>query len=1037
MLRLYQGLPDELRNGIRLRLALLEWLALFRYRPAEDECLVLYESLTHTEMPLSAYSAAMAVFMRRRSLSTLASLYQEAVLRLPISQQLAREYFKFAVINEQWDLAFSIESGRREAQDGPPGMHEAILWVDLSNTPGLLPKAFRLITHHQNSLRRTPEMNTFCARFCKEALIQEFNAGGSAGLPSSFEAASLRKPRIQRDLRKIVAQLQHLPGKDGAKVYNSLLVALLREHARFDFRSIYWLVSSVYFCIREDDSYKMPISTFATLLGRLTYHLAQNESQGGSNTSLSIPTLTSDWIRDHGKLEWRALVRTMEYYARTARPIEVARWMKYLQSSYPGYDAVEEVLWTTIHAHARKADVEAAQRAFADARFYASENNRALPARCWNALLFAYSRVNNISGCLSTLQSMIEEEVEPDDASFLAVLVVLGKRGDVGATKALMGQYEDLTSEKPPAHFYASLISAHMKRREIAEAEDVLYNLYETISSGRLSGSMSWPCNTILMAHAARRDIDSTMRVYQWMKSHDIRTDERTFAALMQALAHHAQTNAAWKMLRVVMPEQKLRPTAIHYAIIMRGYLHQGMLEEALMVHSHMTTQNIKSTHATNAVYLQVKARYEENIAAAPEDIRTRGSLRSRLQNRDFDSRSQSSSSAVLSESIEDLKRILGRLDGTELADTSGSYIPGPDGSSDTSSAALFASLIFVHGKRGCFNAVHELYAQYRKQRMASAQAADPAVIVYALMDALLNAGDYAEVEKYWLLMKKQADETAPPMNVMVPDLAKGRSRYHPHADVERGFTPAASTATKDEPLPGLSTHAATEISEISSIGFNPVPQPTSTPGFDFTPPRLEVTPEGNVKARPAVGKSLFLSAPLRLYIQALFGQNRMLDIITTFSDTLNQGYQLDIRTWNTFIEQLCLASPPLTLLACVLTEKYLVPQFPGWVTTADQKRPRFLARKQNLQYIRAQFLPPGLLMPQYSTLVYLGAAVLQLRRLENTGALADERFGPLRRYMGSLKQVRKLAPKTLYAVQTMPNVMTDELQSRVIRRER
>nr|POE75154.1 pentatricopeptide repeat-containing protein, mitochondrial [Quercus suber]POE94767.1 pentatricopeptide repeat-containing protein, mitochondrial [Quercus suber] len=1055
VLEMYHDLPRVLQDGVPLKHALIEWLEPFRSSVAEDKCVSLYSSLARQEIPSSAYTAIMTIFMRRHSFRALDTLYDEVLHWLENSQQITKKYFQFAVLQQRWDLASSIVRKHRiHAKHQYTSVEEAVLWVNLSHVPTLLAKAInlmRFLEHARKSHDRDSDLESFCAKFCKEALIQELNAKGSAGLPSSFTAASLRQKYDQKELQKVVSQIQYLSEQDTGDIYENLLLALSQDNARFEFRSMYWLASYLYYIIQQQGRYQISEQTMGLLLSQLTSHLLTSNKQGGAVTSLSISQLAKDWVRDRGQLQWSALKRIMNFFALAGQADEVDFWMKYAQSTYSTPKVMSELLWTTVRVHAQKADIVAARQAFSNAEGEAASHSRILDIRCWNSLLFAYARVDDIDACLQVLQHMIDQGIETDAVSFLTVLVVLGKRGDVGAIRNLMSQYEDITKERAPTQFFASLISAHVKRREISEAENLLHSVFENVSSGHVHGPMTWPCNTILMAHAARRDIDSTMRVYEWMKSHQIQPDERTLAALMQALAHHSQTHAAWKLLRVVMPEQKLKPSAMHYAIIMRGYVQQGMVEEALMVHDHMTTQNIKSTNATNAVYLQAKAFYEDNLTSAPQEIRSRGNLRKRLQQRSLPSeRPQSSSDAALSESIEDLKKILRKLDGTE----STTFLPGIESSVDTSLATLFGNLIYVHGKRGCFSAVHELYAQFQKQRKDTTLASkDPILIVYAMMDALLSAGDYDEVEKYWRLAKQRIDEVAPPMNVAVPDLVKRKrlrqdvgpqgelkstqatSAIH-NPDIDSPATPADVAAIGFNPSALMSATPAERFSAAVDARFQSETVPSSVTHVASSNSTVTVTSQDNARPRPAIGKAHLLSGPLRLYLGALASQNRILDIVNTVSEVLNQGYQLDIRTWNTFIEKLCLASPPLTLLAYVLTERYLIPQFPGWTSTHPQSRPRYAARTQGLQYIRARFLPPGLLMPQYSTLVYLGTALLRLRHMENTAELASKELHALRRYVGTLKQVRSLAPRTLYAVQSMPAVRTDPLQAKMLRRE-
>jgi pentatricopeptide repeat-containing protein PET309 len=159
--------------------------------------------------------------------------------------------------------------------------------------------------------------------------------------------------------------------------------------------------------------------------------------------------------------------------------------------------------------------------------------------------------------------------------------------------------------------------------------------------------------------------------------------------------------------------------------------------------------------------------------------------------------------------------------------------------------------------------------------------------------------------------------------------------------------------------------------------------------------------------------------------------------MITTVASVLNEGYILDNSTWNIFIEHLLRSTPPLALLAFRLTERYLIPSFPGWVY--HKKYARKSDHVQGLPHIRARYLSPEQLMPQYRTLVKLGAALLVIRRRDALGDESSDLAGKdnegLEKYIGSTRQIRKDAPRTLYAVQTMPTV-EDKLQTILLRRE-
>jgi pentatricopeptide repeat-containing protein PET309 len=76
--------------------------------------------------------------------------------------------------------------------------------------------------------------------------------------------------------------------------------------------------------------------------------------------------------------------------------------------------------------------------------------------------------------------------------------------------------------------------------------------------------------------------------------------------------------------------------------------------------------------------------------------------------------------------------------------------------------------------------------------------------------------------------------------------------------------------------------------------------------------------------------------------------------------------------------------------------------------------------------------------MPQYKTLVRLGGALLDIRRLEAQGRRGFNSTIPreLERFVGTTRDIRKLAAKTLHVVQSMPYV-PDNYQAKYLRRER
>lgn len=315
--------------------------------------------------------------------------------------------------------------------------------------------------------------------------------------------------------------------------------------------------------------------------------------------------------------------------------------------------------------------------------------------------------------------------------------------------------------------------------------------------------------------------------------------------------------------------------------------------------------------------------------------------------------------------------------------------------------ALMFSHLIYSYGSRGSLKAVKQLVEKYTQTTDNSGKGVSeplPLRILSAVMPAYINAKRWEEVEECWRLAKEQAD------------------------------TMTIGSRPLLDPAPAAKTPNILKLSVARTTAESQMPKTT---------PKRAATIKKPDPTRPVPSLRHVLTNPLRHHITSLALQRRFGEMITTVASVLHEGYTLDNSTWNIFIEHLLRSTPPLALLAFRLTERYLIPAFPGWHSNKRHANPS--DRIQGLQYIRARYLSPQQLMPQYRTLVKLGAALLTIRRRD---ALGDERSDltskdneGLEKYVGSARQIRKDAPRTLYAVQSMPTV-EDRLQTVFLRRE-
>jgi len=1003
VLKIYDSLHRSDKDDVRLKIELLEFLSVCPNNDAEVRCLELYQSIPVDERTLQVYQAALTVLLRRGRHVQAINLHREALQRIANGDQVTKTFFKYAVDQHRWPLAMNIEAQYENAVL-KYGVRGGMFWFQVSQIPELLPKALamarylRALNHARTS---NDQVRQFAAKFFREALFQEIEATEPAKTKTSTSPqGGLGMPKAS------VGSLFHYLGQldDAAKLYERLLMSMVGPSSRYQYPQIHRIVSYVYGELRRRRKawhHRMSQGLLMTMLERLTRFWDMLETQREQSHSVTVNNVVEDWKRDYGKLSQGAVAHLLSWHARSGRLDQFHVWYAYFEEHYPGYEAWRGLLWATIYVHARRANLVKAKEAFEEAVKVTAEHDEIPPLPCWNVLLHAHSRADDLEGALDTLQALIDRGLRPDEYSFHPVMEMAAKRGDVEGVKDLMSQYDDLAQKKREAAFTGSLLTALVNSGEVNEAEAVLKNAIDEVKTGKIRGSLTGSFNIVLTAHALRRNVDATMRTYRWMKAAEIRMDADTFAALIQALTVYRQSHAAYKILRTVMPEHGVRPTAFHYALVMTGYVNQGKYADALGVYDHMQTRKIRHTFSSNTIYLKAKALKEhaDSKRAAFRKVQPE----------------------PLDDTIKELQRILQASHGNDLAAKQSQTGLGVEEYSPAVTAAYFNFLIYIHGKRRCFEAVQELYEKFKAhpKNLGDTDAKAPIEMLSALMAAHLRAGDFEEVERCWLLAKQQADEVA----AVVP-------------------VPQLKVAADEEEEPESDLMKLRPPDDAQEAGFQISTQPTGNGKVPQPPPQAKqalvvASTTGPKAPKPIPGRHYVLTRPLRFYLYALARQSRFHDILSVVSRLFGQGYTMDNRTWNAFLQLLCQCSPPLVLLSFTLTERFLIPHFPGWAPIKKAYIPNQSARKEGLQYIRARYLRPGQLMPQYRTLVMLGSALLQLRTIEATGRRGRQRQDSVKgteRYVGSMKQIRKQAPRTLFAVQSMPNI-DDALQNRLLKR--
>lgn len=995
---LYNSLTDPTKADTRLMHELLLWFSRIDLETAQAHSISLFWALPLESRTLPDYEAVLTAFLKRNTYDAVAGVHQEALRNITNGHQITRKLFEHAVNSDNWQLALAVKEDHDKAfaGDGPAeARQKALFWINVTEIPDLIRKAEALVRKCLWFKRRErtdlDKFTAFSASMSEEAFRQTLSA------PSNWKPSQVQE---QSETRKMLVTLIDSIcdwNPNPAPLLEEFLVTLLDLNPPGrHYRQVHNIVSYIYNRYRMMPDVHPSRHLVKNLLARILIYASDFRELQLSKQSLTIELIVEDWQKYHTTLSCWAIKRLMAHYARQGQPGPLGEYYTYLKRHYPDYQDQESGLWALIYVHARRAETQKAQEAFDHIDTVAKAHGVRPDIKCWNILMHAHSRADDLVGGLDTFGRMMDDEkLLPEEETVHPLLEMLARRGDYDGVADLLRQYDSLTGSLPATSFLGSRMRALINSGDVAEAEQRLKEAIPQVRKHEMTGSLTTCFNILISAYAQRRDLEATMRTYRWMKAERIRLDPYTYTCLMLALVHFRQTSAAYTIMTKVMQKEGMRPTALHYAIVMTGLVKQGLYDRAIFLHDKMGRKSIRPSLATRRNYLKAVAMREkqQGTAYTPDG-----------------------EAAPLMQVVKELRDSIMEHDGSEMASKDPVY--GHDASAGGEDISEhFVTVLFVHGKHQCFEAVHEIFKMYQEQvaKLGKANSAVPMRILTAMMNTHFHSGDYEQVEAYWKLAKDNADRIAP--SIAVPDYQRP----------EPAATPALADATATPKEQGLISATRGEV-DRAEIGFEASRAAVVPDEQTLLPASLP-----RMAPRPSPGRRTILTRPLRYLLRALAAQNRIADVLTTFTGLVRQGYTFDTITWNRLIEYLCTAKPPMALLAFTLTERYLIPNFPGWTPRYTTKRnPRRSASSEGLQFIRGRYMSYDTLVPQYRTMVFLTAALLKLRRMEATGYAKTK--GEIGRFVGTVRQIEAVAPRTLEAVNSMPQIEHDPLQHRFLR---
>lgn len=352
----------------------------------------------------------------------------------------------------------------------------------------------------------------------------------------------------------------------------------------------------------------------------------------------------------------------------------------------------------------------------------------------WNTVIATHARVGDTEGALVWFDKLVKAGELPNHWSYFFLMSMYAKRGDLEAVIQLLEKSE-VAGITPSAAMINSVVLAQIKNGLLDDA----YELVEKALDMDMKGSRTRMWNFVINAYAVKHDLAKVADVHRRMREKGVSTDPMTYAALMHGL-QKIHPDAAWKILRDILPKVGIRALNIHYSVCLSGFLRSREYGKLLGVYDHMLQQGIKPTFGEQNVLLVAAAKLE------------RGS------NRDEESRSEQDR-LNLAQTI--LEKFLSTMDAKDLATDEPMKFLGGNRLDEGYSSAYFTHLISIYGRLNCFDKVAELYDQYLKTAEKFQQRQDvspPVQMLSALMVANLQAQDHGEVERCWYLALDKAE---------------------------------------------------------------------------------------------------------------------------------------------------------------------------------------------------------------------------------------------------------------------------------------
>lgn len=502
-----------------------------------------------------------------------------------------------------------------------------------------------------------------------------------------------------------------------------LYTAAISQVLRFKTRTFDALALKYYRALREMADYTPSMATVVAMLRRLC----------AVHSSAGIFMMLNDFRFYFGDLPSNLLELIIPEFARQGNRTAVADLLREYHSKTPVIED-SQVANAMLYVCNRRGETNNLSGIFQSLhRDYSFEPD----LRSWKTVIATYARVGDVDMATKWFNDFLDTNIRPDSRTFILMMSMFAKRGDLDAVKQLLRQSADL-GVSTEIGMIDCLVLAQIHNDDLHNAQKLVEEALNTVEDvPQRSRTRMW--NYLLNAHALRGDLEKVTILHRRMRENNIPSDGITFAALMQSLVVTDRTRGAFQILRQIMPQAGVRPTALHYGLIMSSWLRRKMYPKIFDLYSEMLEKKVKPTMGTQNYIVR---------AAALKDVAERAEVADN-NNQVHHERAQQT-----------IDQALADMDSTDLATHEPVRFVGNLRLDDAFQSSYMAYMVNIYGRERSLDKATEMYDRYiekRRQFDTDVDTSPPINMLSALMVASQNAQDYDTVGKCWHLSLEKA----------------------------------------------------------------------------------------------------------------------------------------------------------------------------------------------------------------------------------------------------------------------------------------